>query len=173
MKPFRDNILALCVGLATVGVALGCGEAGHAGASSGAADGGYVLGGGCLWGGGNGGGLSFPVCTKEMTSEFMGTIDGKPYDLRDSGHFTALSPIQHPPYQLSLALTGAGSLDLDWGDPYVHGRWTALGGGVFVVPGDGKPRAVFSDSQLLASCDDYAFLYILHVTGGDLTGCSR
>src|SRR6185503_5892345 len=101
------------------------------------------------------------------------TIDGKPYDTKDSGHITALTPTSHPPYQLSMALSGPGSLDLDWGDPYVPGRWTQLGGGILILPEDGKARAVFSDSELLTSCEGYAFLYILHVMGGDLTGCSR
>src|SRR5262249_17761855 len=97
------------------------------------------------------------------------------YDTKDSGHVTGTSPYGAPPYQLSMALSGIGSLDLDWNDPYTRGQWTRINaGGVLRLPEDVTiHRDVSRDSQILFSCDDYAFLYILHVTGGDLTGCSR
>jgi hypothetical protein len=177
MKSLHGNILVLSAALAVMGTALGCGQEDQISgsssvSSSGDGTGGYGGGPRCV-SVGNGGGLTFPVCPAQKTSEFMGMLDGMPYDTKDSGHITAMAPAQWPPYQLSMSLSGVGSLDLDWGNPFVRGRWTDLGGGVFVTPEDGKHRTVFSDSQLLFSCDDYSFLYILHVTGGDLTGCSR
>jgi hypothetical protein len=173
MKSLSINILVLFATLATMGCALGCSQGDQVSGSS-AGSGGHDAGSGCLWGG-NGGGLTFPVCPADNTSEFMGTVDGKPYDTKDSGHITATSPPVAPPYQLSMALSGTGSLDIEWGDPYLRGQWTKIsGGGYLRLPEDGvKLRAVFVDSEILRSCDEYAFLYILHVTGGDLTGCSR
>lgn len=179
MKILQINILVLSAALATMGWALGCtpecDQDGHvSGTSSSSGGGGQDAGARCLWGG-NGGGLTFPVCPEKWTSAFIGTIDGQPYEIKDSGHITGTSPPVSPPYQLSLALSGTGSLDLDWGNPYIRGQWTSISnGGDMRLPEDGfKVRAVFTDSEILSSCDDYAFLYILHVTGGDLTGCSR
>jgi len=108
----------------------------------------------------------------------MGTIDGIPYSTRDDSgmNTTATSPLIAPQYELSLALTFPGSLDVDWWDPYIRGQWTQISlGGIMRLPEDGinKHRHVFQDSQILVACEDYAFLYILHIDGGDLTGCSR
>jgi hypothetical protein len=125
----------------------------------------------CVW---EKAGLTFPACLAPHTSEFMGTVDGMRFDSKDSGHVTGTSPLGTPPYQLSMALADNGSLDIDWDDPYLRGQWTNIKGGTMRVPGDWpKVRTVFSDSEILMSCDEYAFLYILHINGGDLTGCSR
>jgi hypothetical protein len=169
MKPLRLNVILLSMGLASTGAGLGCGKSDQ---GSDPGSGGYGAGGGCVWGG-NGGGLTFPACPDLFTSEFMGTIDGKPYDIKDSGHITATAPVEHPPYQLSLSIGATGALDLDWWDPYVRGRWTDLSGGTIILPEDGMPRVVYATSQLLTNCEDFSYLYILHVYGGDLTGCSR
>ncbi len=109
----------------------------------------------CLWGG-NGGGLTFPTCTEDNTSEFMGTIDGMPYHTKDSGHITAMAPPKHPPYTLSMKLADEGSLDLLWGDPYIRGQWTYVAGEM-ILPEGGPVRTIFGDSQILFSCDEYAF----------------
>jgi len=175
MSPSRIHRLVLSTIIATMGCVVGCCESGAVEGSSGA--GGGAGGSGywptCLWGG-SGGGLTFPVCPAPQTNEFIGTIDGKPYDNKDSGHITGMQAPTHPPYYLSLNLGGVGSLDMTWGNPFVRGQWMHInGGGTLVLPQDGMFRAVFADSQVLVSCDDYSFLYILHVTGGDLTGCSR
>src|SRR5262245_49265248 len=127
----------------------------------------------CLWGG-NGGGLTFPVCPAQFTSEFMGTIDGTPFDTKDSGHITGVSLPIAPPYQLNLGLSGGGRLDMEWGDPYIIGQWTKIsGGGTMLLPGESTTRIVSMDSEILSACGEFAFLYILHITGGELTGCSR
>ncbi len=114
----------------------------------------------------------FPTCTEDDTSEFMGTIDGMPYHTKDSGHITAMAPPRHPPYTLSMKLAGEGSLDLMWGNPYIRGQWTNVAGEM-ILPEGGPVRGVYGDSQLLFSCDEYAFLFILVVDGGKLTGCSH
>lgn len=55
----------------------------------------------------------------------------------------------------------------------MRGQWMNIDKGTLVLPEDVKPRSVNAGSKLLFSCDEYHFLYILHVDGGDLTGCSR
>ena len=157
MRSLRLSAILLSTVLTSMGAGLGCGQGDQE----------------CLWSG-NDAGLTFPVCPAPYTSEFMGTIDGMPVDIKNSGDVTVVSPANHPPYKLSMALNGDGSLDLWWGDPYIPGQWTKInGGGTIGLPGNSKFRTVSTDSKILRSCDEYAFLYILHVTGGDLTGCSR
>jgi len=119
--------------------------------------------------------LTFPVCPAPQTSEFMGTIDGKPYHTQDSGDITAMTIPVRPPYTISMKLAGSGSLDLTWWDPYIRGQWVNTVSGFILLPEeDGKARAILPYSELLFSCDDYSFLYILHIYDTDLlTGCSR
>jgi hypothetical protein len=171
----RIDSFALCTAVAVTACALACVQPVQTSSSSSsgtAGGGGAPNGQPCLWGG-NGGGLTFPTCPAQRTSEFMGTIDGKPYDTKDSGNITATAAEQAPPYSLSMKLSGQGSLDLDWGDPYIRGQWTYVVG-TLRMPEDGRLRSVRPDSQLLFSCDEYAFLYILRLDGADvLTGCSR
>lgn len=177
MNPLHINGFGLSAALAIIACGAGCSEsyppvecssAGSGGTSSGGADWGLS----CLWAESRGD-LSFPVCPSPLSSEFMGIIDGKPYDIKDRGKITGMAPPSHPPYTLSININGTGSLDLEWTNPYVRGQWMSVATGVIVLPEDGKPRTVDRSSQLLMDCEDYSFLYILHVEGGDLTGCSR
>src|SRR6185503_7734165 len=119
MSPSRIHRLVLSTIIATMGCVVGCCESGAVEGSSGA--GGGAGGSGywptCLWGG-SGGGLTCPVCPAPQTNEFIGTIEGKPYDNKDSGHITGMQAPTHPPYYLSLNLGGVGSLDMTWGNPF-------------------------------------------------------
>src|SRR5262249_51533531 len=129
MRSSRLNVMLLSTALATIGVGLGCGQGEQgtgAGSGGGSSTGNAGFGGyppRCVWGGG-GGGLTFPVCPAMFTSEFMGTVDGMPFDTKDSGHITGVSLAISPPYQLSLGLSSGGKLDMEWGDPYIIGQWT-------------------------------------------------
>lgn len=180
MEPSRINRKFLSAVLSVVCLTLGCGQGDQVDGTSSSSSGGGHDGGPvmfpCMWGKPDAG-LTFPVCTEPQTSEFIGTIDGKPYDLKTKGAITAMAPPAHPPYSLSMALSGGGSLDLLWGDPYIRGTWKDVVGDMILPENTSQSRGVYPDSQLLWSCDDYAFLYILHVWGpdsqGELTGCSR
>lgn len=161
--------------LAVMSLALGCGQGGQVDGSStsGGHDGGpdpFP----CMWGKPD---VTFPVCSEPQTSEFIGTIDGKPYDLKTKGSITAMAPPFHPPYNLSIELSGGGSLDLAWGDPYIRGTWRDVAGDMILPEDTSLIHTVYPDSQLLWSCDGYAFLYFLRVWGpqseGLLMGCSR
>lgn len=164
MRSSHLNVMLLSTGLAAMSAGLGCGVDSSGG-------GGQIPR--CNWTE-NDAGLTFPVCPGPYTSEFMGTVDGMPFDSKDSGNVTATSPPVAPPYQLSMRLADSGSLDIWWDDPYIWGQWSSITGGDMRVPGDWpKIRGVFQNSRILRSCDEYSFLYILHIEGGDLTGCSR
>src|SRR4051812_30361847 len=121
MDPSRINRRIASAALAMMSLAFGCGQGDHVDGTSSSSGGGGHDGGPdqfpCMWGG-SGGGHSFPVCPAARTSEFIGTIDGKPYDLKSKGAITAMAPPNSPPYTLSMELSGGGSLDLLWGDPY-------------------------------------------------------
>jgi len=184
MKPSRIDGIALSAVLMITGCALGCAHPVTVGSSSsssstgaggnGGADAGPI----CLWGeggGGSGGGLTFPVCQDNFTNEFMGTIDGKPYDTGlETGHLTGMAPPNlQGPYTLTVGLDGIGFLDLEWGDPYLRGQWMEVTKGQMRLPGEIDARNVNTGSKLLMHCHDYSFLYVLHIDGGDLTGCSH
>src|SRR5262245_46434062 len=164
MRSLYLHLMVLSAALSAMGAGLGCGDGGDGGGSP------YPR---CIWTE-NDAGLTFPVCPATYTSEFMGTVDGMPFDSKDSGNLTATSPPVAPPYQLSMRLADNGSLDLWWTDPYIQGQWASGVEGTMRVPGNSsKIRTVYQDSQILRNCNEYAFIYILHITGGDLTGCSR
>ena len=187
MRQLCINSLAMSVFLATTSCTFHGQEEGSSSASSSSSSSSSSSGGGNGSSAGSGGAfsgypcvwaesrpdLTFPVCPEDRTAEFMGTIDGKPYDLRYSGEFTAMGGAPHPPYSLGLGLPGFGHLSLEWGDPFISGQWAHITSGVLVLPEDLKERAVHDDSELLFDCDEYSFLHILHVDGGDLTACSR
>lgn len=119
---------------------------------------------------------TFPVCTEVNTAEFMGTINGKPYDVKTSAIIAMLEP--HPDATLgriSIKIGDTGALDLDWGDRYRRGDWMHINGGEMILPGDGEIRNVGGiDDYVLLSCTDYSFLFdIPSMYGGSLTGCAR
>jgi hypothetical protein len=182
MKLSCINELTLSAVLAITGCVLGCGQSGQVGGSSssagsggggGAEDGGADAAPICLWGG-SGGGFSFPVCPVDDVNEFEGTIDGKPYDTKATKSITGMGPPgSHGPYYLGINLQGWGLLELQWGDPYLRGQWMDITTGRVRLPEDTTFRNVNAGSKLLMDCNKYSFLYILHVDGGDLTGCSH
>lgn len=178
MKLTIRNKVALSTALLTAWCAFGCGQSSDehpsncSSSSSGAGGGGLPVTPNCVWAG-SGGGVTFPTCPAPDTGEFMGTIDGQPYDYKDKGVITAMAVPFHPPYSLSRQVGPFGYLDIGWPDPFVRGRWTSGVAGETLLPGDKQARNIYPDSQLLFSCEDYSFLYILHVDGGQLTGCSR
>ena len=122
--------------------------------------------------GAEGGVEGIPVCPGRLTSEFTGTIDGEPYDTKNSGDVTAVSPPEIHINMLSLRLAGPGSLNVSWGGLHECCEWFSVDGEL-VLPEGGDVRGVRIGSQLMVSCEGDQFLYRLVVDGGNLNGCSR
>jgi hypothetical protein len=175
MRSLRLNKLFLATALVAMAIGLGCDQSDQgSGSTSGSGSGaGIDYPPRCVWGEPDAG-LTFPVCPAMFTSEFVGTVDGMPFHTKDSASWTGTSLPDAPPYQLSVNFNGTGDLDLEWGNPYIRGQWTKISGGrTMRLPGESIARVVSTDSEVLYNCYEYSFLYILHITGGELTGCSR
>lgn len=151
------------------GCALGCGTTGEVPSET---DGGTLYAGDpCRWTESRPD-LDFPTCSVIETNELIGTLDGKPFHELQSGNFLAgpVAPIE--PYSATLPLSGYGSIDFVWGDPWISGRWTDVTGTLTVTLGS-TPRDLLPGSQLLHKCYESAYLFIIKVDGGDLLGCAR
>ena len=173
MKILHFNGLVSSIAILSTMCAIGCNEPessdenGSASASATGAGGGRA----CFYGE-EGGGPDVPSCPERSTSEFIGTVDGAPYDTKDSGGFPIIPPLFHQPYRLTWPLAENGGLSLTWNDPYVCCQWTRVSGEI-LLPGEDKTRAIYPDSQLLLSCIGAQYLFRLIIDGGSLKGCTR